>query len=68
MKKKDIQELRTKDIQELKALLTQAREKLLSLQLEKAQYKLKNLRSLFMQRKDIAKIQTILSEKEKQNE
>lgn len=67
MKTKQKKELHSKTVQELKISLNEAKEELFSLKLEKAQKKLKNLRSVFIKRKDIAKILSILQEKESEN-
>lgn len=64
MKSKGIKELHTKTMAELKTTLNEARIELFNFKLEKVQNKLKNLRSLFHLKKDIARIQTILKEKE----
>lgn len=64
MKIKEKKELRQKSINELRLLLQQVKEELFSLRLEKVQKKLKNTSSIFQKRKDIARILTILKEKE----
>lgn len=64
MKSKDKKDLRTKTIEELKLLLLQTKDELFSLNLQVAQNKLKNKRLIFLKRKDIAVISTILKEKE----
>ncbi|RJQ38715.1 50S ribosomal protein L29 [Candidatus Microgenomates bacterium] len=64
MKTKQKKELHAKTIQEIKVLLKEAKEEMFSLKLEKVQRKLKNLRSIFEKRKNIAKMLTILREKE----
>lgn len=64
MKKKEKKELHAKEIQELKALLKEARQALSSLMLQEAQHKLKNTRSVFLKRKEIAVIESILKAKE----
>lgn len=64
MKTKTKKELHVKTALELKTALKEAKEELFSLRLQKTQKKLKNLRSIFEKRKDIAKILTILKEKE----
>lgn len=63
MKKKRKEELRMKDIKELRNLLSQARDSLSTLRLDKAQNKLKNPREIFMKRKEIAYILTLINEK-----
>lgn len=67
MKIKAKKELHEKIIPELKTALREAHEEIFSLKLQKAQKKLKNVRMLFEKRKDIARIQTILREKELEN-
>lgn len=64
MKLKDKQTLRTSALQELKNLLQKVRNELFLLKLDKAQNKLKNTRSLFLKRKEIALISTLIREKE----
>lgn len=65
MKTKDKKELFTKNIEELKNLLKSAQDVLFQLKLEKAQNKLKNTRSIFWKRKEIANILTVVREKER---
>jgi len=64
MKTADRKELHTKSKTELKKLLKEAREAFLAAQLDNRQSKLKNTRSIFIERKKIAVIKTILNEKE----
>ena len=64
MKTKDKKELFTKTKEELQSLLKETRQTLLTSQLEIAQNKLKNTRSIFFKRKDIARILTALRQKE----
>lgn len=64
MKSKDIKELHTKTIEELKVMLSQAKDELFSLKMQIVQNKLKNKRLIFLKRKDIAAVATILKEKE----
>lgn len=64
MKKKDITALHTKDIKELLVSKKEIQDALFKLRLEKSQKKLKNLRSIFMKRKDIARILTVLGGKQ----
>lgn len=64
MKSKDIKELHTKTIEELKHMLSEVKDELFSLKMQIAQNKLKNKRLIFLKRKDIAKVATILKEKE----
>lgn len=69
MKTKEKKELSKKKIEELKNLLKGARSDLLNLRLEHAQNKLKNKRSIYNKRKEIAQIKTAIKEKElKENE
>jgi len=64
MKTKEISTLRTKEIGELKKMVKELREELASARLEHSMYKLKNTRSLFNKRKELAVIETIIKEKE----
>ena len=63
MKTKAKKELHSKTGEELKVLLKTVKDEFFSLQLEHAQQKLKNTSSLLHKRKDIARINTILQEK-----
>lgn len=67
MKRKEKDELKTKETKELENILSQARKTVSSLRIEKAQYKLKNTRAIFLKRKEIALIKSILKEKELAN-
>ncbi|MEK7451188.1 MAG: 50S ribosomal protein L29 [Patescibacteria group bacterium] len=64
MKTKDKQALHTKTIAELKKLLQDLKSALFSLSLDKTQNKLKNTRSIYLKRKEVAQIATVLREKE----
>lgn len=64
MKTKEKKDLSTKNIKELRTMLKDAKNALFSLRMEKSQVKLKNPRSIFHKRKDIAKILTVLTRKE----
>lgn len=64
MKTKDKKELHKKTILELKNLLFLTRQALYLLKLDKVRTKLKDTRSIFWKRKEIAQILTILKEKE----
>ncbi|MDP3988510.1 MAG: 50S ribosomal protein L29 [Candidatus Levybacteria bacterium] len=64
MKTKVKKDLHAKTLKELQTELKEAREQLFSLKLDKAQNKLKNLRAVFTKRKDIARILSIIKEKE----
>lgn len=66
MKKKDIQDIKTKSIAELRKLSSDAVSSLMSLKLDHTQFKLKNTRSIFLKRKELARIKTFLTEKEAQ--
>jgi len=68
MKKKQKKELFSKTIPELSLLLKETREKLFSFKMDHTRKKLKNTRSIFMTRKEVARILTILKEKEFQKE
>lgn len=64
MKSKDKKELFSKTDKELRKILKEARESLFNLALENKQNKLKNPRSIFWRKKEIALILTSLREKE----
>lgn len=64
MKLKDKGALRTNSLQELKNLLKEERNELFLLKLTKEQNKLKNPRSIFLKRKEIALLLTLIREKE----
>lgn len=65
MKKKDIVSLHDKEIEELKQMAQEAQKDLFLLKLDLANHKLKNMRSVFQKRKDIARILTVLRKKQK---
>ncbi len=67
MKTKDKKQLHTKTQEELNVQLKEARGNLFTLQMDQARHQLKNTRSLFMKRKDIAQILTVLKQKEEQH-
>jgi len=67
MKTKDKKAMRGKILGELKTQFAEARETLYLLRLDKSLMKLKNTRSIFEKRKDVAQILTIIKEKELQN-
>ncbi|HZJ18238.1 MAG TPA: 50S ribosomal protein L29 [Patescibacteria group bacterium] len=67
MKTKEKKDLFTKDIKELKSMVSEAKDVLFNLKMEKSQNKLKNTRSIFMKRKEIAIILTVLRRKELEN-
>jgi large subunit ribosomal protein L29 len=67
MKTKEKKELFGKSIGELMNLLKEAKEALFNLRLENAQNKLKNKRSIFNKRKEIARIKTAITGKELSN-
>lgn len=64
MKLKDKQTLRINTLQELKNLLEKAKNELFLLKLDKVQNKLKNTSLIFLKRKEIALISTLIREKE----
>lgn len=55
---------KVKDVNELENALKEAREALFNLRMEQAQSKLKNTRSIFLKRKEIARILTEMRGKE----
>lgn len=63
MKIKEIKELKNKTKEELDILLKQVKDELFNLFQEHNLRKLKNTRSIFSKRKDIARILTVISEK-----
>lgn len=64
MTKKQINPLREKTVPELKVLLKEVRNDLTKLRLESAPKKVKNVHQIFWQRKKIARILTLIREKE----
>lgn len=64
MKTQEKKELQTKTSQELRKLLKDAEDMLLSLKLDKEQARLKDTRSLFWKRKEIAVLKTFMKAKE----
>jgi len=64
MRSNDRKALHAKDSSELTKLLDEAKKALVALKLEHVQRKLKNTQSMYTKRKEIAKIQTVLQEKE----
>ena len=68
MKLKDKKQHKTKTSAELQTLIAEGRTALFSLRMEKMQQKLKNTRSIFLKRKEIAFFLTLLKEKEMTNE
>lgn len=62
--KKDLKEINTKSEKELKVLLTEKRKELFNLKLDNKQNKLKNTRIIFNLRKEIARILTLIREKQ----
>ncbi len=68
MKTKDKKEIFSKNLKELKVALRDAKEALFNLNLDRAQDKLKNKRSIFNKKKEIARILTAIREKELLNE
>ena len=64
MNKDKLNILREKTIKDLNEEIEKARKELFNLKMDKAIGKLKNLRSIFIKRKEIAVIKTIIKEKE----
>jgi len=60
MKKTDVKNLETKSVKELSKLIEEAYKALGQLKLDHAQAKLKNTRSIFNTRKDIAVMHSVL--------
>lgn len=66
MKTKERKDLHTKNLVELRTLLKSLKEAVFTARLELSQNKLKNTRSIFLKRKEIAQILTIINIKEKE--
>ena len=66
MKTKERKDLHTKNLVELRTLLKSLKEAVFASRLELSQNKLKNTRSIFLKRKEIAQILTIINVKEKE--
>ncbi|HLD01525.1 MAG TPA: 50S ribosomal protein L29 [Patescibacteria group bacterium] len=66
MKSKQKKEIRTKSNDELLTLLGEERKSLLSLLMDHSQFTLKSPSLISMKRKEIAYIQTVMQEKEKE--
>lgn len=64
MKSKDIKSLQDKTQGELAQMTADLKSELFSLRLDKSQNKLKNQRSIFIKRKDMARVLSVLREKE----
>ncbi len=64
MKTKEKKDLHTKTVAELRTMLKNGKDAVFTAKLEKSQNKLKNLRLIFLKRKEIAQILTIIKEKE----
>jgi len=68
MKTKDKKKLQQKDIQELKNELVSSQKELFNLRMQLVQFKLKNTSLVAQKRKDIARMLTVMREKEINNE
>jgi large subunit ribosomal protein L29 len=64
MKKKEMNELKEKDLKALKDLAKKVDQEIFKLKMDKRTAKLKNVSSLGQKRRDLAKIKTIIREKE----
>ncbi len=64
MKTKERKDLHTKNLVELRTLLKNLKDAVFTAKLELSQNKLKNTRSIFLKKKEIAQILTIIKEKE----
>jgi len=64
MKTKDKKALHLKNLKELRKSIMDTKDALADLKLDKAQNKLKNTRQLFIKRKEIAQMSTIIRGKE----
>lgn len=67
MKKKDLKELKTRTVEELKKALIDIRVEIIKLQIELSRGTNKNLNSARNKKKDLARILTIMKEKEVSN-
>lgn len=65
MKKKQKDDIKLKNIEELRNLIKESQGILFKMRLEKTQNKLKNLKAIFLERKKIALMLTIINEKAK---
>jgi ribosomal protein L29 len=68
MKKKEIKEIQGKSVKELRALEKKAREELARLKVELKAGKLKNIGLYITKKVDLARIKTILKERQTLNE
>ncbi len=68
MKRKEIKELHTKTIEELNTLLKETRDLFLKMRLDLTRNRVKNTRGIFLMRKDMARILTIINQKEVMND
>ncbi len=64
MKSKDRKELQERTVKDLAVLLATAKDELITLSLDNKRGKVKNTSSLLHKRKDLARIHTILKEKQ----
>lgn len=64
MKSKEKKLLREKSLNELKSMVKSAKNTIFTSKLDKVQNKLKNTKSIFMKRKEVALMLTIIREKE----
>lgn len=65
---KNLKEINSKTDKEIQDLLSEKRAEIYKLNLDNKQNKLKNTRSIFNTRKDIARLLTVIREKELLNE
>lgn len=64
MKKKEISQLHTKSSQELKSLIKKMEEELVKMRVDLKSGKLKDVRAVLKERRDLARVKTILKELE----
>lgn len=64
MKKKEISQLHTKSSQELKSLIKKMEEELVKMRIDLKSGKLKDVRAVLKKRRDLARVKTVLGEKE----
>lgn len=64
MKRQDLEKIRSKSLSQLKNEIQEKRQELLDFRLQAALGKLKNVKEVKLKRKDIARILTIIREKQ----
>ncbi len=64
MKRKDIEKLHQLSVQELREKLTQAKKELVDLRMSEGKEKIKDIKAMGKKRDEVARVMTILKEKE----